>query len=159
MLGDACPSPQHNNCGLQCTGGSNLWSFFKLCQPWGIGTAMYVLVIAVILLFCASFASSCCVRSKYAGTSSCCMPADAHPGGYSLRIEHAGDAVSPAPNKANKSMKNTPLLFSSRFVPVGRPRCLAPPPHTPQMGACNAIAIVVWIVLLAAAWVSSRVPR
>ena len=67
-LGDTCPSATPSNCGLQCTGGTNTFTYFTLCQPWNIGTAMYVLIIGVILLFLASFASSC-VRSKHCSYS------------------------------------------------------------------------------------------
>eukprot|EP00042_Codosiga_hollandica_P010870 m.24161 g.24161 ORF g.24161 m.24161 type:complete len:195 (+) comp35883_c0_seq2:81-665(+) len=63
FLGDECSTPDdRNSCGLGCN-GSNSFGYFTLCDPFKIGTAMYLLIVGIICLFIASLVSSC-VRSK-----------------------------------------------------------------------------------------------
>ena len=47
-----------NSCGLFCSSGRS-FDYFTLCTPWNLGTAIYLLIVGVILLFVSTFVSSC----------------------------------------------------------------------------------------------------
>eukprot|EP00053_Salpingoeca_punica_P006100 m.58776 g.58776 ORF g.58776 m.58776 type:complete len:206 (-) comp13532_c0_seq5:714-1331(-) len=54
-LDDTCPSGNDQaQCGLICNGGGNM-DFFKLCSPYEVGAALWVMVVGLIVLFVGSW--------------------------------------------------------------------------------------------------------
>lgn len=54
-LDDTCPSATiRPQCGLVCNGDSDM-DFFKLCAPYEVGAALWVMVVGLIVLFVGSW--------------------------------------------------------------------------------------------------------
>lgn len=68
-LDDSCPSGLHQGqCGLICEGNGKM-ELFVLCPPYSMGASAYLSITGVVLIFIATFVSSC-VRSKRGMSSS-----------------------------------------------------------------------------------------
>eukprot|EP00042_Codosiga_hollandica_P016817 m.44024 g.44024 ORF g.44024 m.44024 type:complete len:229 (-) comp46909_c0_seq1:247-933(-) len=60
-LDSTCPSgisANSNSCGLKCSSGRD-FSAFSLCHPWSTGSASFIFIVGVVLLFLAAIFSSC----------------------------------------------------------------------------------------------------
>eukprot|EP00052_Salpingoeca_macrocollata_P000320 m.19738 g.19738 ORF g.19738 m.19738 type:complete len:204 (+) comp10419_c0_seq1:199-810(+) len=62
FLDDKCPKSNNDQCGLVCDGDGDM-DFFKLCSPYEVGAALWVLVVGLILLFIGSWFIAC-VQTK-----------------------------------------------------------------------------------------------
>jgi hypothetical protein len=48
-----------NSCGLQCT-DKRVFETFLLCYPWAAGSAMYLFIIAIVILFVGTLFTGMC---------------------------------------------------------------------------------------------------